>query len=126
MICESFAKDADGKVSLHGEFTRIEALQFPAKYTGPMVVWTRLGLDAGDIGRQFTLTVRFEDAERHPLSETTGPVTVPHTTTRNAWFDISNKITDLILPVPGDYAFVCLLDGQEMGRALLTVEKSQP
>lgn len=78
LLCDYALLSADGKVSLLGVFTRINAAQLPTVLPRAYFVF-ELGLDYTEMGKPFEVRVECVDADGSPVLKTRNEITVQGT-----------------------------------------------
>ena len=114
VLADSVIQSADGKLSVIGIFTEIQAAAFPAVHPQCALVVT-LRASPAEQGEHKRLTIRLMD-EDSVLVEMEGEFDLPRpypVPSHPAFVNQMFMIQALLLPKPGDYAFHVLVNGQE-------------
>ncbi len=125
LLADAVNTTAEGKINLLGEFGVIFAAGFPARHA-QMWLWIQLEIEPKDIGRTVKTEVKLLDPDGKLLLSVERPFEVPPPPKPSVWKSGVNIIIPtqgLVFPAPGDYAFTFEVNGQELGRAPLALER---
>jgi hypothetical protein len=115
----------DGKLNVMGVFNDINAINFPARHPSMHLV-AKLGLELGEHGQRRAFTVILMDADANHIMELSGEFDVPTGQGgRKPEVNIILELKDVVLPKPGRYAFVLLVDKEQKDELTLYVNQIQ-
>jgi len=113
----------DGKLNVMGIFNDINAFNFPARHSSMHLI-AKLGPELGEYGQKRTFNVRLMDADGNHVMELSGEFEVPIAQGgRKPEVNIILDLKDIILPKPGRYVFVLLIDKDQKDELTLYVNQ---
>ena len=113
----------DGKLNVMGIFNDINAISFPARHSSMHLI-AKLGPELSEYGQKRTFTVILMDTDGNHIMELSGEFEVPNAQGgRKPEVNIILDLKDTILPKPGRYVFVLLIDKDQKDELTLYVNQ---
>jgi len=113
----------DGKLNVMGIFNDINAYKFPARHPSMHLV-AKLGPELSEYGQKRSFTVILMDADANHVLEVSGEFEVPKAQGgRKPEVNIILDLKDVILPQPGRYQFVLLVDKDQKDELTMYVNQ---
>jgi len=113
----------DGKLNVMGIFQVINAHNFPARHSSMHLV-AKLAPELSEYGQKRSFTVLLMDADGNSILEISGEFDVPRGEGgRKPEVNIILELKDIILPKPGRYQFVLLIDKDQKDELTLYVNQ---
>jgi len=113
----------DGKLNVMGIFNDINAYNFPARHPSMHLV-AKLGAELSEYGQRRGFTVILMDADGNHIMELSGEFDVPTGQGgKKPEVNIILNLKDIILPNPGRYQFVLLIDKDQKDELTLYVNQ---
>lgn|SRR5574341_1550640 len=113
----------DGKLNVIGIFNDINSYNFPARHPSMHIV-AKLAPDLSEYGQRRMFTVILMDADGNHVMELSGEFEVPRGQGgRKPEVNIILNLKDIILPTPGRYQFVLLVDKDQKDELTLYVNQ---
>ena len=113
----------DGKLNVMGIFNNINASKFPARHPSMHLI-AKLGPELSEYGQKRTFTVILMDADGNHIMKLSGEFDVPKgESDKKPEVNIILDLKDIILPKPGRYQFVLLVDKDQKDELTLYVNK---
>jgi len=113
----------DGKLNVMGIFNDINAFNFPARHSSMHLI-AKLGPELSEYGQKRTFTVILIDADGNHIMEIHGEFEIPNAQGgRKPEVNIILDLKDIILPKPGRYVFVLLIDKDQKDELTLYVNQ---
>ena len=113
----------DGKLNVMGIFQVINAFNFPARHSSMHLV-AKLAPELSEYGQKRTFTVILMDADGNHILQISGEFDVPKGDGgKKPEVNIILDLKDVILPKPGRYQFVLLIDKDQKDELTLYVNQ---
>jgi len=113
----------DGKLNVMGIFQVINAYNFPARHSSMHLV-AKLAPELSEYGQKRTFTVILMDADGNHVLQISGEFDVPRGEGgKKPEVNIILDLKDVILPKPGRYQFVLLIDKDQKDELTLYVNQ---
>ncbi len=122
LVADAATVDAAGKLNVLGAFHRLRGRDFPLRH-GRMALVLRFAPEASDSGTQ-KVEIRLLGPGDESVLQLDGKVAGrPNTNVDHIRIPQVLNLDGVVFPEPGTYRFVVELDGKEVGRVPLRVEK---
>ena len=116
----------DGKLNVMGIFNVINAYNFPARHSSMHLI-AKLGPELSEYGQKRSFTVILMDADGDHIMELSGEFEVPDAQGgRKPEVNIILDLKGIILPKPGRYLFVLLIEKDQKDELTLYVNQIEP